>query len=752
MSSVVALRPALAPLALALSAALHGGAFAQSAPQATEAAASAAASSASATQLQKVVVEASADASRGGLIKSYAGGQVARGGRVGLLGNQDIMNTPFSTTAYTNELIQNTQAHSVGDVLLNDPGVRIARGFGNFQESYFIRGFILNSDSVAYNGLYGLLPRQYISAELFERVEVLRGASAFLNGATPNSDAIGGSINLLPKRAPSQPLTQMTVGTASGGQTILAVDVARRFGPDNATGVRVNLASRAGDTSVDKESVNLGMASVGLDWRARDVRLSADIGYQDHKLKRTRTNVTLGAAVSAVPKAPDSESNWAQPWTYSNERDLFGTLRGEVDLDRWLGTGWTAWFAAGARSSDEANSLANLTLTNGTTGAGTTSRFDNTREDRVRTGEVGVRGLLTTGPVKHELVASVNAFRLDKRAAFGVSTTATQVRLIPTNLYDGGAAPLPTLLSVSNKLDDPATTGMTRLRSAALADTLAMFDDTLRLTLGLRYQSMDIRSYAYNTGVPAAPYDLSRTSPMAGVVFKLGKSFSAYANYIEGLTQGDTAGVSAGPSLQGTMLPPYQSKQKEIGLKFDGGRLGGGIAFFSTAKPRSVVVTNVSFTAEGEDRHQGIELSAFGEPMPGLKLLGGLTWLDAEQKSTGAATTDGKRVIGVPRTMLNLGTEWNVPGVQGLSLDARVIATSSMYANAANTLSVPGWGRVDLGARYALDVRGHLVTLRARVDNVADRSYWASSGGFPGSGYLVLGTPRTVSVNASFEY
>ncbi len=127
------------------------------------------------------------------------------------------MNTPFSTRPTPTNRSRTRRRSSVGDVLLNDPGVRVARGFGNFQESYFIRGFILNSDSVAYNGLYGLLPRQYISAELFERVEVLRGASAFLNGATPNSDAIGGSINLLPKRAPSLPLTQMTVGTASGG-------------------------------------------------------------------------------------------------------------------------------------------------------------------------------------------------------------------------------------------------------------------------------------------------------------------------------------------------------------------------------------------------------------------------------------------------------------------------------------------------------------------------------------------------------
>jgi DNA-binding transcriptional LysR family regulator len=36
---------------------------------------------------------------------------------------------------------------------------------------------------VAYNGLYSLLPRQYIATELFERVEVLRGASAFSQSA-----------------------------------------------------------------------------------------------------------------------------------------------------------------------------------------------------------------------------------------------------------------------------------------------------------------------------------------------------------------------------------------------------------------------------------------------------------------------------------------------------------------------------------------------------------------------------------------
>src|SRR5690606_28087542 len=136
-------------------------------------------------ELESVEITASADASAAGLIPPYAGEQVARGGRVGILGNQDYMDTPFTSTAYTSQLIQDQQARSVSDIVQNDPSVRVARGFGNMQELYVVRGFPLYSDDISYNGLYGLLPRQYVAAEFIERVEVFRGASAFLNGAAP---------------------------------------------------------------------------------------------------------------------------------------------------------------------------------------------------------------------------------------------------------------------------------------------------------------------------------------------------------------------------------------------------------------------------------------------------------------------------------------------------------------------------------------------------------------------------------------
>jgi iron complex outermembrane receptor protein len=95
---------------------------------------------------------------------AYAGGQVATGERVGVFGALNAMDTPFSSTSFTEELARNQQARSVADVLQNDPAVRLSKGFGNFQELYVIRGFPVFSDDMAYNGLYGLLPRQYVAS------------------------------------------------------------------------------------------------------------------------------------------------------------------------------------------------------------------------------------------------------------------------------------------------------------------------------------------------------------------------------------------------------------------------------------------------------------------------------------------------------------------------------------------------------------------------------------------------------------
>ncbi|MCV6803095.1 TonB-dependent receptor, partial [Achromobacter ruhlandii] len=497
------------------------------------------------------------------------------------------------------------------------------------------------------------------------------------------------------------------------------------------------------------EHSRTSLVSLGLDWRSADTRLSADIGWQENKLKRARPNVTL-RGVTSVPDAPDASSNYAQPWSYSNERDVFGTVRAEHDFSDKL----TGWAAFGMRRSDEANSLANVTVTNGSTGDGNFYRFDNTRKDSVNTGELGLRAKVRTGPVGHEFVASASFFDLKKKNAYVMDYLNT----FSTNIYDPVSYDRPAYSSKAlfgNDLDDPALQGRTRMSSYALGDTMSFLDDKVLLTLGIRHQRLSSRSYAYNTGTENGAYDASRNSPAAGIVFKVTPSVSLYANYIEALVAGDTAPQTAnGKPVPngGESLQPYVSKQKEIGVKYDGGGLGAGLALFSTDKPRAAYDASNRFTASGKDRHQGIELTVFGEPIDRVRVLGGLTFLDAKQRSTGNTAIDGNRVIGVPRFQANLGAEWDIPGVQGLAVDGRVVYTGASYADDANTLKVPGWTRFDAGLRYMMDVDGHVVTLRARVENIANRNYWASVGGYPGNGYLVLGGPRTFSLSASMDF
>ncbi|BDT59569.1 TonB-dependent receptor [Massilia varians] len=688
-----------------------------------------------------VVVTASADASSQGLPSAYAGGQVARGGRLGLLGNVDIMDTPFNSMNYTQALIQDQQARSVADVVQNDPSVRVARGFGNYQELYVIRGFAVNSDDLAYNGLYGLLPRQFVASELLERVEVLRGANSFVNGAAPGGGGIGGAINLLPKRAPNAPLTQLTVGVETGGQAYVATDLAKRFGADGRLGVRVNAARREGDTAIARENRELSVFSVGVDYRGSGYRLSADLGHQDHQLRGARPSVTVAAGVPIVA-APGSDSNYAQPWTYSGERDTFGTLRGEVDLPG----GAVAWAALGTRTGDEFNIISSPTVTDAN-GDATMTRFDNTREDKVRTGELGVRTELHTGAVSHKLSASVSGFHSESKNAYGMSDFAG----FASNIYAprDAAAPASSFFTGGN-MNAPLLTSKAILSSFAVADTLGFMDERLLVTVGARHQTIKSFGYDYNTGAPNARYDESEVTPVAGIVYKPLKGVSVYANYSEAMQQGP---VAAGTDIvnQGEVFAPFVSRQKEIGVKYDGGKLGLSAAVFTTSQP-SAYVAQRRFGVFGEQRNRGLELSVYGLPARGLRLLGGLTLLEAEQRRSAGGLHDGKDAIGVPGTQLNLGADWDVPGVQGLSINARALYTASQYADAANTQKLPSWSRLDIGANYLMRFMDRDLTLRARIDNLTDRNYWASAGGYPGFGYLVQGAPRSVVVSATLDF
>jgi iron complex outermembrane receptor protein len=122
----------------------------------------------------------------------YAGGLVARGGSLGVLGTASVMDTPFSTTNYTSQGIEDVQARAIGDVIANDASVRNTNGNGGFGDSYQIRGFTMSANDVAFNGLYGMVPLTRMPISMVERIEVLKGPGTLMYGMASRRRGRGG--------------------------------------------------------------------------------------------------------------------------------------------------------------------------------------------------------------------------------------------------------------------------------------------------------------------------------------------------------------------------------------------------------------------------------------------------------------------------------------------------------------------------------------------------------------------------------
>lgn len=664
----------------------------------------------------------------------YAGGQVARQGSQGLLGNRDFMDTPFSQTSYTAQTVQDLQARTLTDLIASDPSVRSTNPSGGRFEQFTIRGFSLFNSDVAYNGLYGVLPTYSIDMEMAERVDVLKGPSQLLNGISPRG-SVGGGINVVPKRATDQPITEITGSYASDSQVGGAVDIGRRFGEDNRFGMRFNGVKQAGDTTWDHQHVDRQMGVLGLDYRVERLRLGLDLGHTERDTDAPQERVLVGAN-ARVPDADDVRHNYAQRWTRAQTKDTFGALRGEFDVDDSL----MVYGAVGARRSDHDFLRHNVSLTNDAGDFAVQPR-DFTRDENVRTANVGARKWLQTGPVSHELNVSADYFYMDFENGGGRYASGA------SNLYTPRDLPAPGVRTRSDAKDYTEN----RFSGVALADTLGFFDDRLLVTLGARWQRVKVDDWSDGVKQTTA-YDEEKVSPSAGVLFKATERLSLYANYMEGLSQGKIAPSTA--LNEDEIFPPFISRQAEVGAKYDFGAVAVTASAFRIKQPAyETNATSRTFGPNGKRVNDGAELSVFGEPLAGFRVLGGLMYIDSELRDTVGGTFDGNRAPATPRLNANLGAELDIPAVPGLTLTGRGIYTSSQYLDQANSKEIDAWHRFDVGARYAFKVDATRVTLRASVENVMNERYWASAGASddsePG---LTISTPRTFVLSTTLAF
>lgn len=667
-----------------------------------------------------------------------AGGQVAREGHVGILGNLPVEETPFHVRSYTDTFIENQQAVALADILNSDATVVTPSPSSKANQEnavFLIRGFrILPNSSLAIDGLFGLYgdePYLYF----IDRVDVLNGPSAFIMGSPAS---VGGVINLAPKRAGDKPFLLLEPNYL--GKSIYGghLDTSDRFGSRGAFGARINGAYRDGGGEVRDSRLLNGGAAAGLDFRSKIVLLSLDMQYLRNYNKANPYVLLLGPELTHLPPAMPTNLSTQPVWMYGSMYEKVILGRGNVQLS----PNWTLTSGSGFSHQSRAYPAYCPVVILDAAGAVLCDQIDQATRNDNYSNDVGIRGKFNTGSLSHSFMAGWN--RIQQTTNFGYFHDFGPSQ--PYNLYLPYRPTEPNFilpeLSTDYVIDDQSTKGW------YVGDTLGVFRDRLLLTGGLRRVTQSIKDSVRDNSIPPASYLESAVTPSVAGLFKLTSDVSLYGNFIQALEPGWIAPI--GTKNAGQALPPFFSNQVEFGAKANFGKWLGTVALYRISQANGVVsaVTNPpTFTQDGRQINKGLEISFAGDLLHGLHAILSASFIDPKQRFTGDPATEGKSASNIPGATERVYLSWDLSKIKGLNLNCNLMETGSAEFDVVNSFRVPSWTRLDLGARYSFGNEKPLI-IRAQVENVTNSRYWVSafSGGLVPSGARVV----NVSISKAF--
>ncbi|MFY2509047.1 TonB-dependent receptor [Vibrio pectenicida] len=667
--------------------------------------------------------------------KAYASGQISTTSNMGMLGDKDFLDTPFNTIGYTEKQIQDQHAQDISDVIsASDPSVFTSGDTGVNIESIKIRGFQSQIGDVMFNGLYGIGPYYRSTPEMYQRIDVLKGPSSLLNGMPPNG-SVGGAINLVTKRAQETPTTSFTGTYMSDSQFGGHIDIGRRFGANDQLGLRFNGVFRDGNASIDNQDKQAQLVSLGFDWRGNNAMIEADIYISKEHVDGPARGLSVANSVTHLPPPPSSGTALAPDWAYNDSQDKGAMIRGELDINSYI----TTYAALGASRTDFDSNIPSIIELGDSNGNLNITQGSVDLESKRTSGEIGVRGNFSTGPVEHQLVINSTYFNEDKDDS---PTRATSVNTWQPNIYN------PTWTRENQNYNSYELPVDSTQVSYGIADTLSFAEDSIQLTLGIRHQSVDYSSgFGSNGSAPSMTQQKeSAYTPAIAALYKLSPTISLYANYAEGLTNGKTVTNSKYTNV-GESFAPQKTKQTEAGVKLDFNSFAHTLSVFETKQPNEYDKDS-TISYDGEQRNRGVEWGFFGTVWENYSLAGGIAYTDAEITKSDDETIQGKQATKMPKVQAKLAVEWNIPAMRELTLIGQTKYMSKQYINSQNTLSVSGQTIFDLGARYQSKIAEQDVTWRLAVNNVTDEAYWTTTH----YASLALGAPRTVMLSASVDF
>lgn len=647
--------------------------------------------------------------------------------QVGAFRDQNMLDVPLSINVVPRAVMDAQAVSNLYDVLRNTAGVSQAQINDTVSQNLAIRGISIdNRTSYRLNGALPVNNLVEMPMEDKERVEALKGSSALYYGFTSPA----GIINMVTKRARDRPINEFDFSTDSNGQLVGHADFGRRFGDDNRYGLRVNVVSGKLHGPADDQDGSRSLVSTAFDWRITD-RLSLKLDYENFSKRLVENSaILLLPAVNnkiPLPRIPDSDKLISGPWAKSKASSENALGR----LDWTITDTWAAVFEWGRAETDrDARSFTSMQKYNIQTGAGTLN-------ESIARGQVYVNN-----NARAELDGRVQTGFLDHEISFGAmqnlryqNNPTQQTYSIAQNLYN------PVLLPPAYYTIKPT------YRPQNISDRGVYVFDRIRIGEDWQILAGARRTKYRNESTGSPVYEVEKTSPSVGVVYKFREDTSIYANYIEGLEETGTAPLTAANG--GVVLPPAVSKQKELGVRTEViSGITASASLFEIERGSAYLNSSNVFVLDGRTHYQGADLSLNGELTPEWSIYASALFLDAELRKAQNAALIGKTPENTPDTTFSLFADYHPEALPGWSFNAGVYYMDSRALNNLDQGYLPDYALFNAGVRYATEWFHSKVTLQLNVENLADKSYWSAVG----SNYIGYGRPRTVKFTGRFDF
>ena len=642
-----------------------------------------------------------------------------------------LRETPQAVTVITRQRMDDQAMTSINDVVQATPGLFLDYSSGPGRQMYSARGF--NVDNLMYDGIPSGYNGVSLGAQpnlaMFDRVEVVRGATGLVTGAGNPSAA----INLIRKRPLAEQQVTLTGAAGSWDDYRGEIDASSPLNSSGTLRGRVVGSYRDANSFIDNVE-----SDHGLFYAVTEADLSDDttltLGFSHQKDK---TNYFWGASMIGqdghhldLPRSYNPGTAWENKDQEVNT--VFAELRQRLANDWKLQVNANYAEQNGLFSGSYQSRWVNNTLAR--------TVYQSAADENQAGLDAFASGPFEAFGRTHELVVGASKRIYD----------LTSHDYSPYNLNWPLTAGKPDFVHSGDGREVTTQDGVYMTTRLSLADPL-------KLILGGR-----LDWYDYDNRDGDGDYKVTRNvTRYAGLILDLDEHHSVYASFSDIFTPQTEKGTSATP------LKPIVGKNYEIGIKGEylDGALNASLAVFRVDQENravQVVVPNCPqascYEPSGEIRSQGVDIELQGALTDNWQVGGGYTYARVHTLKDAAnpQTVNQRFDTDVPEHMFKLTSRYHFQGALknlrvggNLSWQSRLYNDIDLADGSTHRLEQGAYAVTDLMAGYR--VNRHL-DLQVNANNIFDRTYYSSISNSVSYGGDSYGNPRNVMVTAKYSF